>query len=132
MYSTGTYRPVSGEDKGIWKIDGSFPGTQIAGGDNGLSDDDKLKFELRGSTLKLYQDTGAGFSEVLSVADTDITAAGESGMFWGNVTDTSTNDVNTGWDVDDFGSDEFAAAGGITPQIMRNNLGVDLMNGLIR
>jgi hypothetical protein len=59
---------------------------------------DVYKFELRGTALKLYENG----VQVVSVTDSSLSATGSPGLGFGNCTDTSTDDINTGNRVDDF------------------------------
>jgi hypothetical protein len=71
------------------------------------SNGDTLKLEVIGSTLKAY----INGSEVASVIDSSITAAGPGGLGWGNIAlDSSVDDVNGNNTVDDFVVNETAGA----------------------
>ena len=111
FYSAGTYQASAGSDKKIFK-EVSAVVTELATGDNGLSVGDTFKFELRGTTLKLFH---KGVEE-LSATDSAITAAGSAGIFHGSVWVAGDDKSNLqAWD--DYKCTEFAGvaiAGPIT------------------
>jgi hypothetical protein len=105
-----TFIGAAAADKKLFEKVSGTP-AELASGDNGTTAGDKLKLEVRGTTAKLFHDTGAGFSEILS-ATTAVTAAGKGGLGFGNIL-TSTDDVNLNWRIDDFKLTEFAANGDV-------------------
>jgi hypothetical protein len=82
--------------------------TELASGSFTPAVNDVIKFELRGSTLKLYQNA----TERLSVTDSAIASTGAAGIGFGNAW-VSTEDVNVLNRLDDFTVvDQNVAAGG--------------------
>lgn len=63
----------------------------------------KLGFELVGSTLKGYRDSGLGWVEMISRTDSTWTGGGRIGAEWNDTT----------LRIDDFGGGNVAAAGGL-------------------
>lgn len=107
-YGALTYRANAAADKKIFKRIGGTP-TELASGDAGLAVGDVIKFELRGTTLKLYVDG----VEILSVTDSALTAAGKAGVGSGNGF-VSTDDIGP-FGFKAFQYVEVAAAGGSIP-----------------
>ncbi len=103
-----TFIGASAADKKLFEKVSGTP-AELASGDNGTTAGDKLKLEVRGTTAKLFHDTGGGFSEILS-ATTAVIAAGKGGLGFGNIL-TSTDDINVNWRIDDFKLTEFASGG---------------------
>lgn len=115
-YSAGTYPAGAAADKKIVKeVTGTV--TEIASGDDGMADGDTMRFELRGSALKLFHNA----AEVLSVTDSDLSAAGSAGIMVGNLW-TSSDDVGQNWDFDNYKVTEFAAAGGAVGRIFGGSI----------
>src|SRR5687767_8911342 len=78
-YSAGVQASGANNFK-IWKtIAGSA--SSLTAASLTLAVSDVIKFELRGSTLKLYQNG----TERLSVVNSELTATGSVGLGWGNV-----------------------------------------------
>lgn len=71
--------------------------------DTDLALTEVMKFELRGTALKVYLDN----VEKVATTDGDLTAAGEAGLGWGNVR-VSTDNIDNDWDNDNFLVTEFA------------------------
>ncbi len=103
FYSAGTYQATAGADKKIFK-EVSTTVTELATGDEGWAVSDTLKFELRGSDLKLFHKG----SEVLSASDSAITAAGAAGIFHGNIWNSG-DDLDQDQALDDYKCTEFAS-----------------------
>jgi hypothetical protein len=66
---------------------------------------DVWKFELRGTTLKFYQNG----VERCSASDGALTAKGVVGIGFGALGTTETDDINTSWDITDFILEDAAA-----------------------
>ncbi len=110
-----TYRFTAAADKKLFeKVSGTV--AELASGDNGLTVGDLIKVEVRGTTAKLFHDTGGGYSEILS-ATTAVTAAGKGGLGFGNIL-VSTDDMNISFTWTAFKLTEFAANGDVLmPQV---------------
>lgn len=105
------YDPAAAADKKLFEKVSGTP-AELASGDTGLATGDVIKVEVRGTTIKLYQDTGGGYSEILS-STTTVTTAGKGGLGFGNILSAS-DDASAAQRWDDFKLTEFAAAGGAT------------------
>ena len=104
-----SYPPDAAADKKLFeKVSGIV--AELASGDNGFSNGDFFKVEVRGTTVKLFHDTGGGFVEILS-ATTTVTAAGKGGLGFGNIL-VAGDDALTSQRWDDFKLTEFAAVAG--------------------
>lgn len=90
FYSAGTYATDDAADKRIFKMVSGSP-TELASGDNGLANTDKLSFEVRTDTprLRLLHND----SSVLTSDDTAITAVGRAGFGLGNYWDAAVDDA---------------------------------------
>lgn len=86
------------------KVSGSYTVLVSASSDVGWANGDVLKFELRGTTLKVYRNG----SEILSVTDSALSAAGKAGVLWGNMTANGTS-VASAWQSDNFKVTEVAS-----------------------
>jgi hypothetical protein len=75
--------------------------TSIVTATPGLAASDVWKLELRGTTIKGYRDSGAGYVEVLSGTNSDISAAGEGGLAWGDVGPVG-GSISADWKLDNF------------------------------
>lgn len=103
-YAAGVYRAAAANDAKMWKkVAGTV--TELASGDTGIAVSDVLKFELRGSTLKLYKNGG----EILSATDGAITAAGKAGIGMGNGL-VATDDIGA-WAISAFSHVEVTGGG---------------------
>lgn len=69
-----------------------------------IADTDEILFELRGTALRLLQNT----VERISVTDSDLTSAGKVGICVGNYR-VSTDDISERSDFDNFSSTEFSS-----------------------
>ena len=72
--------------------------TQLAAVDTGWSIADVLKFEVIGTSLKVYKN-GA---EILAATDSAISAAGKTGFAWGQEAGGNGSHVFTDWQLDDY------------------------------
>lgn len=100
-YVAGTYVAAATSDKVIGKKTGGTY-TELGTADTGLSDNDKIRFQVQGTALDLFHDTESGFAAaVISVTDSDHSAAGNNGLAYGNIA-VSTDDIHTDWQHDEY------------------------------
>lgn len=112
-------RNASTVDTQFWKLVGGTA-TLIEETNSGTVTGDIYMLELRGSTIRVLRDTGSGFTELMSNVDTDISAAGAAGIFYGNAF-VSTDDIDTAFSISNFQWAEVGApAGTILPQMMQH------------
>ena len=110
FYAAGI-RPGSSPNVVIAKMV-SGTNTAIASDDVGtISIGDVFKFEMRGTTLKLYQDA----VEILSVTDSDLSAAGSFGIGFGNALGNALDDIGSNNRLDDYLVVDETVAGGFDP-----------------
>lgn len=84
---------------------------------SGIANGDRWKFELVGAALKAYRDSGAGYVEILSTTDGDLTAAGQAGMGAGSVNLTGGH-LATAWRVDDFVVTDTGVSAGVAGSLV--------------
>jgi hypothetical protein len=102
---------ANGQDLVIMKKVAGVVSTLGTPYDGTMSIADVIKFELRGTTLKIYQ----GASERVSATDSAFSSAGLVGVGWGNVF-ISTDDPATVQRIDNFTITDQTSAGGTTPR----------------
>lgn len=76
----------------------------------GPANGDKVKLEIRGTTIKAYIDTGSGYTEQASHSAGTDHANGEWGLAWGNCV-IATDDISGSWRIDDWQAESFASGG---------------------
>jgi len=104
FYSLGLYRTGVAADKKIFKrVTGTD--TELASGDNGITDGDVHLFEIRDATKKLFHNS----SEILSTTDNAITAAGEAGLCLGEFM-TTLDECRHNIEFDDYILTEISVA----------------------
>ncbi len=92
----------------IKKISGTV--TELATAVNaGGNDGDVFRFEVRDTSPRLAVYMNDSLLSGMTSDDTSLTAAGAAGLGMGNIAVT-TDDINTGWELDDYTVTEFAAA----------------------
>ncbi len=107
-YAVGTYRDSSNPDKRLIKKVGGVV-TELSTANTGLSSGDRLKLEVRGSSIAVYHDTGAGFgAAIMSATDSDLPSAGKAGIWMGNVL-VGSNDISPSFVIDDYKLEEFSS-----------------------
>ena len=105
------HQSAADPDIRICKCDAGTIST-LASGNMTLANADVIKFELRGITLKLYQNG----VERLSVTDSTFSAAGKCGVLMGNFV-TSTDDINSTWVMDDYSVTEVPSSGAVIKMV---------------
>lgn len=97
-------------DRELWK---TVSGTDTQLATANVGNDAAHKFEIRDAAKKYFG--GADFdnlTEDISSADDVITAVGEGGIGWGNAI-VATDDIGTGWRIDEFWVDELDVAAAV-------------------
>ena len=95
-YTGGAYRAAAAADSKIFKkVAGTV--TELASGDTAWANGAIMSFSVSGTTLDL-QENG---TSVISVTDSALSAAGSTGIAIGNFW-VSTDNISTGWVVDDY------------------------------
>ena len=107
-YASAQYLDTAATDVKIMRVTAGPTRDVLASGDTAPAINDVFKLSLLTASKKFYKN-GA---EILSSSDNTITDVGVCGLAWGNYTNVSTDDVNTGINVDDFTLDDTSDPGG--------------------
>ena len=101
-YTSGSWPSDDAADKRIHKNVATTV-TELASGDvgDGTAADKRMRFEVLDATKRMYWDDAIDGGETLSTTDDALTSIGTAGIALGNIV-TSTDDIGTTWDVEDF------------------------------
>ena len=101
-YMAGAWPDDDAADKRIHKKVATTV-TELATGDDGdaSNSDKRMRFEVLDATKRMYWDDAIEGGETLSTTDDALTSIGTAGLALGNIV-TSTDDIGTSWDVEDF------------------------------
>lgn len=90
--------------------------TELTSGDQDPVAGDVWKFEIRDAAKKFYIDSGAGYVEVLSTDNNDITTAGKAGWGLGDCyVFANSGDVDGSWEATDHTRTEVESAVPVGP-----------------
>lgn len=104
-YALVIYNDISGTSNVFItkRVGGTY--TDIASDSFSLSSSVDYEFRVDGTSISFYGDT----TEILSVTDSSITAAGEVGMFVGSMRGQASDDTRSAWHVEYVYVDEYEA-----------------------